>query len=120
MIKITYIILGIVSLVAVIGTASISLHAFAQITGNLTSTKTPLTSSLNSAPLTTSPNTAVLSSDTAGLQKEIQDLTTTAKTDAQQLQTQAQSIQSNAQNLGNSFQSQINSPLGSAQSTPAK
>ncbi len=68
MIKITYMILGIISLIAVVGTPSISSHVFALGIGNLTS------SSLTTNPASTSsqPSTSALQSDIQRLVSSVQ------------------------------------------------
>ncbi len=110
MIKITYMVLGIISLIAVVGTVSMSSHAFAQSTDNLTS------SILTTKPSSTTSNGL----GTSALQTDVQSLASTATAQAQQLQSQAQSLQSqaqslqnNAQSLGNSVQSQTTPQLNS-------
>jgi hypothetical protein len=110
MIKITYMILGIISLITVVGTLPISSHVFALDIGNLTS------SSLTTNPTATSsqPSTTALQNDIQGL---VSSVTTQAK--AQALQQQAQSLQTDAQGLGSSsiqdqmlsHSSQTNNPL---------
>jgi hypothetical protein len=83
MIKITYMILGIISLIAVVGTPSISSHVFALGIGNLTSSS-----------LTTNPASTSSQPSTSALQSDIQNLISSATSQAQS-QIPSQALQSN-------------------------
>lgn len=85
MLKITYMLLGFISMIAIVGTTSISSHAFAQI-------------------IPANSTNAAISNPVTNL-NDIQSSIDSVKGQAAALQGQLQSLQSQAQSLQNSAQS---------------